>query len=112
MKLAASIAFGGIAMMMLGLCSAVGGQSSMYANLEANATTDDGANEAMKSGYGMATFCYLMAFILFTSAALFLSPLVMGSSNEKKMVNSPQEIDTGYSSYDDSSQSKSSLPTV
>jgi hypothetical protein len=35
------------------------------------------------------------------SAAFYISPLVTGSANEKKVLRAPQEVDTGFS-YTDS----------
>ena len=46
---------------------------------------------------GFASFCYIIGFFLLLSAAVYVSPLICGSNNEKKMVQNPQEIDTGYS---------------
>ena len=48
---------------------------------------------------GFACFCYLLACILFLVAAFCMSPVFCGSNNEKKMISSPQEIDTGYVGY-------------
>lgn len=48
---------------------------------------------------GFASFCYILAFLLFSAGAVYASPLIMGSNNEKKMISSPQEIDSGYAAY-------------
>jgi hypothetical protein len=44
---------------------------------------------------GFATFVFILAFFLMTSAAIYISPLINGSANEKKVLRAPQEIDTG-----------------
>lgn len=44
---------------------------------------------------GFAAFCYILAFILLLTASIYISPLLVGSANEKKMIRAPQEIDTG-----------------
>ncbi len=81
----------------------VGGLSSSYGDIASNAAADNGYNTSLQSGYGFACFCYLLGFVLVTSAAIYISPLMLGSNNEKKMINSPKEIDSGYSAYDDGS---------
>ena len=48
------------------------------------------------STIGFACFVYLIGFLILVVAAVMISPLIMGSSNEHKMVSSPQEIDAGY----------------
>ena len=52
-------------------------------------------------GYGFASFCYILAFIILTAAAVYVSPIFCGSNNESKMLKGPHEIDTGYTSYSD-----------
>ena len=44
---------------------------------------------------GFATFVFILAFFVMTSAAIYISPLINGSANEKKVLRAPQEIDTG-----------------
>lgn len=46
---------------------------------------------------GFAAFCFIISFILMTSAAIYISPFFFGSNNEVKMIRAPQEIDTGTS---------------
>lgn len=38
---------------------------------------------------------FFVAFAVFLSAAIYISPMFCGSANEKKMINKPQEIDGG-----------------
>jgi hypothetical protein len=38
---------------------------------------------------------FFVAFAVFLSAAIYISPIFCGSNTEKKMVSKPQEIDTG-----------------
>jgi hypothetical protein len=47
--------------------------------------------EAKVSGYGFACFAHLMAFILCTAAALYISPLVQ-TPYERVTVNKPQNF--------------------
>lgn len=89
-------------MLMLGLTSAAGGEAQAasdkaQAAQDSSFMNDDGINQAALSGYGFASFVFIIAFLLFGFAAIYVSPFFMGSNNEKKMVRSPQEIETGYS---------------
>jgi hypothetical protein len=43
-----------------------------------------------------------MAFILLIIAGIYASPLICGSANEKKMMSSPQEVETGFAVSDSS----------
>jgi hypothetical protein len=38
---------------------------------------------------------FFVAFAVFLSAAIYISPIFCGSNTEKKMISKPQEIDTG-----------------
>jgi hypothetical protein len=38
---------------------------------------------------------FFVAFAVFLSAAIYISPMFCGSNTEKKMISKPQEIDTG-----------------
>lgn len=53
----------------------------------------------MSSFKGFASFCFIIGFILLTAAAVYISPLMCGSNNERKMIRSPEEIDATYSAY-------------
>jgi hypothetical protein len=51
---------------------------------------------------GFASFLYISAFIMLVAAAFFISPVVVGSPREKKMIKSPDETDNNaYASYSD-----------
>eukprot|EP01039_Chlorochromonas_danica_P004239 gene4239-4658_t len=102
-KFVFSFVLGGGAMLMLGFCSSAGGQA------QAASKTDYGnsdAKDALVSGYGFATFCFIVSFLLLTIAAIYLSPLFCGSPNEKKVLRSPQEVEeTSYSAYSETTPS-------
>jgi len=57
-------------------------------------------------GYGFASFCYIIAFIILSAAAIYVSPVFCGSNNEAKMLKGPHEIDTGYAQYQDQATTK------
>lgn len=44
---------------------------------------------------GLACFFAIVGFLLLTSIAVYYSPLLCGSTNEKKLLNRPQEIEDG-----------------
>lgn len=44
---------------------------------------------------GFGAFMFFVAFAVFLSAAIYVSPVFCGSNTEKKMVSKPQEIDAG-----------------
>lgn len=99
-KLALSIIIGGSGLMMLGFCSSAGGQAQAANDAKANSNGgDDEVNTSLAAGYGFASFCFIVAFLLFMAAAIYVSPLMCGSNNEKKMIRSPQEIESGYAAY-------------
>jgi hypothetical protein len=52
------------------------------------------------SGYGFASFCYILATLLLIAAAVYVSPVMCGSVNEQKMIKAPQEIEEGYANFD------------
>lgn len=65
--------------------------------------TDDYLKEAANnqlSGYGFASFCYILATLLLIAAAVYVSPVMCGSVNEQKMIKAPQEIEEGYANFD------------
>lgn len=41
---------------------------------------------------------------MFVVAAVYASPLIFGSANEKKMLRTPQELEGSYQEYDKSSE--------
>jgi uncharacterized membrane protein len=59
---------------------------------------------------GFASFVFICAFILLIAAGIYISPFFCGSNNEKKIIRSPQEIDSGYSAY--SENPSASAPQV
>ena len=63
---------------------------------------------ALSGGYGFASFCHILAFVLAVAAGIYVSPLICGSANEKKIVNNPQELDSNYSAYSENQPSGSS----
>lgn len=46
---------------------------------------------------GFACFLLLMACFILLGAAVYISPLISGSINEKKMISGPQEIESNES---------------
>jgi hypothetical protein len=64
------------------------------------------AYRALSAGYGFASFCHILGFVLVFAAAIYVCPLLCGSNNEKKIVNNPQELDSTYSAYAESQPSK------
>jgi len=58
----------------------------------------------LSGGFGFAAFCYILAFILLVAAAFYVSPIFCGSQNEKKIIRSPQEIDSGYAPYSENTK--------
>jgi hypothetical protein len=49
------------------------------------------------SGYGFASFVYVLGSILLLFAAIYISPVFCGSAFEKKMMwSGPVEIEAGY----------------
>lgn len=96
LKLAFSVTVFGGSLLLMGLCTSAGGISSAN-NYSADDKNDDGADWALAGGYGFASFCYIIGFFLLLGAAVYISPVIFGSNNEKKMLKSPQEIDIGIS---------------
>lgn len=54
---------------------------------------------------GLACFFAIVGFLLLTSIAVYYSPLLCGSTNEKKLLNRPQEIEDGEEYHIDLSYS-------
>mmetsp|Transcript_22897 Transcript_22897/g.23549 ORF Transcript_22897/g.23549 Transcript_22897/m.23549 type:complete len:140 (+) Transcript_22897:76-495(+) len=109
-KLAASIILGAGSLMLLGFCSEDGGLSR-FNTIQADNLDDDHQIEAytaLSGGYGFATFCHILGFVLLCAAGIYVSPLVCGSNNEKKIVNNPQELDSTYSAYTEGAAGSSS----
>jgi hypothetical protein len=95
LKQCLSIVLAGAAIMSLGFCASYGGQSSNSDIL--NDITDDNDRkeilEALTSGFGFASFFFILAFILFAAASIYITPCLCGSANEKMMLTKPQELE-------------------
>ena len=103
-KLALSIVIAAGGLMVLGFCSVAGGLSASNSQLKELAGDDDHTQysfQALVSGYGFASFVYILAFLLLVIAAFYISPYVCGTTKEKNMIRSPSE-NHAYASYDDS----------
>mmetsp|Transcript_2256 Transcript_2256/g.3066 ORF Transcript_2256/g.3066 Transcript_2256/m.3066 type:complete len:140 (-) Transcript_2256:238-657(-) len=106
-KIIISIVSASACLLLLGFCSYSGGLSNS-SNEKKNAATvnDDHVKNglgALAAGYGFASFLYFCSFVIVFAAAIFISPLCCGSNNERKVIRSPQEIDTDYVAYNNSS---------
>jgi hypothetical protein len=87
---------------LLGLCSMAGGLSAANQQYHDRSGTDDhskNASENLAIGYAFGSLFFIIACLLLCCAGVYISPLACGSPKEGKMINSPQEIDSGYSSY-------------
>jgi hypothetical protein len=67
------------------------------------------AEQALDSGYGFATFCYIVAAIVAFAVSLYMCVPVCGSDTEKRTLNHPHELDSSgnsepYRSYSSNSQ--------
>ena len=100
-KMAASIVLGASCLMLLGFTANSGGQAAA-ANYTANEAQQLGQNsntvhqyQALSGGYGFGSFVYIVAFILLGVAAAYVSPVFCGTSNEVKMLRTPQELEMG-----------------
>lgn len=103
-KVALSIVVAAGGLMVLGFCSVAGGQSASESQLKELAGDDDHiqySQQALVSGFGFAAFVYILAFLLLTIAAIYISPYLCGTTKEKNMIRSPSE-NHAYASYDDS----------
>lgn len=54
---------------------------------------------SLAGGYGFATFAFIIAFLMLMGAAIYISPIIFGSANEKKMLRTPQSIE-GFDEYE------------
>jgi ABC-type phosphate transport system permease subunit len=52
----------------------------------------------MHAGYAFAAFAYILGSLLLIIGAIYISPLICGSANERMMLKAPSEIDSGYAS--------------
>jgi hypothetical protein len=77
-------------------------QADMKASSGVDSLNDDhqaAAYNALSSGYGFGSFCYICAFVFALVASIYYSPMLCGSPNEKRMLKDPTQIDTGYNEY-------------
>lgn len=101
-KLVASIIIGAGSMVTLGLCASNGGLSQSNDILAGTTSGDqEDSYNALAQGYGFASFFDILACILLVAAALYVSPMIAGSPNEKKIIRNPQELDNSYSAYEE-----------
>lgn len=100
-----SLAAAAGAIFLLALCSMAGGLSAAATEENEMDNQDDhtlNASEALANGYGFAAFFFIIGVLVLCVGSLYISPM-LGSSNEKKMFSSPQELEGGYSSYTEAS---------
>lgn len=79
-KLVLSIILGAGSLMLLGFCSEDGGLSR-YNSITADNQNDDEIEEAygaLAGGYGFASFCHILGFLLLCAAGIYISPLLCG----------------------------------
>lgn len=67
------------------------------------------AEEALESGFGFSTFCYICAAICAFGMSLYMCVPICGSDIEKRTLNHPHELDSHgnsepYRSYSSQSQ--------
>jgi uncharacterized membrane protein YqhA len=62
---------------------------------EKTVVSDHKSHYTLLSNLGFATFVYLCGFILLVATSIYVSPTLCGSMNEKKIIQTPQEIDQG-----------------
>ena len=82
-KVGASIFLASFGLMLLGFCSSSGGESAsnqqLYSQSGDSITTyQKRSYQALISGYGFASFVYILGFILCVSAAIYISPVLCG----------------------------------
>jgi len=97
-KVALSIAVSALGLAFLGFTAYAGGEASAASNLadaSGLSSNENHALQAIQGGSGFASFLFILGFFLLIAAALYISPFVTGSANEKKVLRAPQEIDTG-----------------
>mmetsp|Transcript_16150 Transcript_16150/g.27078 ORF Transcript_16150/g.27078 Transcript_16150/m.27078 type:complete len:117 (-) Transcript_16150:331-681(-) len=74
------------------LCSA-GGQSKYFGLMGDQLSGDaEDAMYASEDGFGFAAFFFFLATIFFWGAAIYISPFVFGSENEKTILKTKQEV--------------------
>jgi hypothetical protein len=60
----------------------------------------------MSSGFGFASFCHIVAFILSCAVSIYFSPYFCGTKSESSILSTPQNLD-GYTDPTPSRASKS-----
>jgi hypothetical protein len=96
-KVLFSICLGGAALAFLGFSSAAGGVSAGFSNLkEMPGLTNDQKEgmQAMVGGYGFAAFCHITAAAIAVSAAIYISPLILGTKFETSIMREPRDLPT------------------
>jgi hypothetical protein len=56
---------------------------------------NDDADLKMTTGYGFASFCYILGFVICSAASIYLSPYFCGTKSESSILSTPQNVD-GY----------------
>jgi hypothetical protein len=74
------LCIGAGAMMVLGFCSEDSGLSQYNTILMDQVDDDDviAQYSALSGGYGFASFCHIIAFVLLCAAGIYVSPLLCG----------------------------------
>lgn len=98
LKLSVSLMFAAFGMMLLGFCSQSGGLSAAYDYMTqtasykfVNSSKLDNAFQNQISGYGFASFVYILGSVISFIVALYLSPLV-SSQKEKYALREPRGL--------------------
>ena len=86
-----------LALVGLGFCTTYGGLAAQY-DYESD-SYDDGIDDLavmqtnnIKAAYGFSSFLFFVSFLLYIFAAIYISPLVCGSDNEKSILMKPDEL--------------------
>eukprot|EP01041_Mallomonas_annulata_P001508 gene1508-2905_t len=98
-KVMVSVLLAAYAVVLLGFCAQAGGESAAaQTNYKApNGNNYDKHNysqTASISGYGFATFCFILSSVIMIYGAFYISPFACGSSIEKATLKSPKETET------------------
>ena len=95
MKMLLSMVYASLGMLCLGLCSNVGGRASALNIASGAYAGDDAIFVVQVNGFGFATFCHFIAFVLCITAAFLTSPYVHGTKAEVRLLFKPQEVEHG-----------------
>jgi hypothetical protein len=55
-------------------------------------TGNDDADLKMTTGYGFASFCYILGFVVCSAASIYLSPYFCGTKSESSILSTPQNV--------------------